>query len=163
MVIVYLELSEDAGFNFNWNAPFTASAWVNATTESLGQCIISWNSRDDMLQASYAAMMYGNGNFGAVAHGDGSVDVAFEKFPGINKWHHVAITFDGMKEVIYVDGEKDNEFPINLFVKADKIRIGSSGFNPENFIGYLNDVRLYNKALDSSGIKDLYQQGIKEL
>ncbi len=52
-----------------------------------------------------------------------------------------------MKEVVYVDGVKDNEFPLNLFVKADKIRIGSSGFEQENFTGYLSDVKLYNKAL----------------
>ncbi|MCW3786314.1 family 43 glycosylhydrolase [Plebeiibacterium sediminum] len=154
----YLELSESAKDNFNWNAPYSTSAWIYATTESIGQCIISWNSREDMLQASYVAMMYGNGNFGAIAHGDGSVDVAFENYPAVNKWHHVAVTFDGMKEVIYVDGQKDQEFPINLFVRADKIRIGSSGFEPENFTGYLNDVRLYNKALNKAEVEELYQQ-----
>ncbi len=151
----YLELSENAKANLNWNAPFTCSAWVYATQESIGQCIISWNSRDDMLQASYAAMMYGIGNFGAMAHGDGSVDLPFSNFPGINSWHHVTVTFDGMKEVVYVDGVMDNEFPLNLFVKANKIRIGSSGFEQENFTGYLSDVKLYNKALSADEVKGL--------
>ncbi len=159
----YLELSENAPDRLNWNAPFTVSAWVYANSKSIGQCIISWNSRDNMLQSSYAAVMYGEGNFGAVAHGDGAVDMSFTNYPGAKEWHHVTVTFDGMKEMIYVDGLLDNEMPLNLFVEADKISIGSSGFEPENFNGYISKVKLYNKVLNKEEVKALFiEDSIKE-
>ena len=154
----YLELSEKAPARLNWNAPFTVSAWVYANSKSLGQCIISWNSRANMLQSSYAAVMYGEGNFGAVAHGDGAVDMPFTKYPGEKEWHHITVTFDGMKESIYVNGQLDNEMPLNLFVDADLIRIGSSGFEPENFKGYIAGVNLFNKAMDKKEVLELYNQ-----
>ncbi|MCW3805383.1 family 43 glycosylhydrolase [Plebeiibacterium marinum] len=155
----YLELSKNAPDNFNWNAPFTVAAWIYPTEETIGQCILSWNSRDNMLQGSYASVMYGKGNFGAVAHGDGSVDMPFVTVPPLKEWTQIAVTFDGMKECIYVNGELDNEMPLNLFVEADKVKIGSSGFDPENFKGFIREARLYNKAMNKSEIENLYKEG----
>lgn len=140
----FLTLSEKAPRSLHWNAPYTVSAWVYNPEVGVGECLVSWNSRRNMLQASYAAMMYGTGPYGAVAHGDGYVDVAFNKVPEAGKWHHLAVTFDGMCEYVYVNGALDRQFPLMLFVEADQIMVGASGMQQENFIGSIADARLYD-------------------
>lgn len=140
----FLVLSEKASRSLDWNAPFTASAWVYNDEIGIGECIVSWNSRRNMLMSSYAAMMYGTGPYGAMAHGDGYVDLAYNKVPEAGKWHHIAVTFDGMCEYIYVNGELDRQFPLMLFVDSDRIMIGASGMPSENFTGSIVGVRLYD-------------------
>ncbi|MCU4162370.1 family 43 glycosylhydrolase [Carboxylicivirga caseinilyticus] len=154
----YYELSATPTQSLNWNSPFTASAWVYVSELQNGDCIIKWNSRDNMLQASYAAMMFGKGPFGAIAHGDGSVDMGFKETPSANQWHHVAISFDGMKESIYINGKLDREMPLMLFVESDTVLIGSSGFEMENFKGFIAKVQLYDKSMNSDDITRLYKQ-----
>ena len=36
--------------------------------------------------------------FGAVAHGDGAVDLAYKEVPAKDGWHHIVVTFDGSQE-----------------------------------------------------------------
>lgn len=154
----YLKLSKLAPSSLDWNAPFTASAWVYNPEVGHGECIIAWNSRENMLQSSYAAMMYGKGNYGAVAHGDGAVDLAFDQVPEVGKWHHLTVTFDGMCEYVYVDGRLDRCFPITLFVANDEIRIGSSGEESENFTSSIANVRLYDRFLTEKEITELMNE-----
>ncbi len=151
----YLRLSKPAPSSLDWNSAYTAAAWVYNPSVGNGECLIVWNTRDNMLQSSYAAMMYGKGNFGAVAHGDGYVDLPYEKVPLENQWHHIAITFDGMLEKVYVDGELNTDWPINLFVGSSTIIIGASGASGENFSGYMARIQLFDSALTAQGIVDL--------
>lgn len=150
----YLELSKPAPNSMDWNAPFTVSAWIYAEEITPGKCIMSWNTRDNMLQASYAALMYGSGPYGAMAHGDGYVDVGFNEVPETGRWHQITVTFDGMLETIYVNGVKDSTFPLHLFVDADTVRIGSSGVEQENFVGYIANAQLYNKAMTPEEVRE---------
>ena len=151
----YLLLTKPAPKTLDWNAPFTVSVWVYNPEIEFGECVVSWNSRRNMLQASYAALMYGTGPYGAVAHGDGYVDVAFNEVPEAGKWHHLAITFDGMCEYIYVNGQLDRQFPLMLFVKTEQIKIGASGEISENFTGSITGVRLYDGFSTGQQIKEI--------
>jgi xylan 1,4-beta-xylosidase len=150
-----LKLSKDAPLSLDWNSAYTAAAWVFNPSVEEGECLLVWNSRDNMLQSSYAAMMYGSGPFGAVAHGDGYVDLPYDTVPAANQWHHIAVTFDGMLENVYVDGKLNTQLPINLFVAAGTIRIGTSGEDSELFSGYMARLQLYDKALSAAEIADL--------
>lgn len=154
----YLEFTGDPPESLNWNSAYTAAVWVYNPETSPGECLLYWNSRENMLQASYAALMYGKENYGAVAHGDGAVDIPFKELPSPGTWHHIAATFDGMLECVYVDGRLDTRIPMNLFVKTDKIRIGASGENAENFTGYIARAQLYDKCLPKEEIQALIEQ-----
>jgi beta-xylosidase len=143
----YLKLSVKAPASLNWNSAFTASAWVYNPAVGNGECLMVWNSRDNMLQSSYAAMMYGTGGFGAAAHGDGAVDMPYKGIPSAGKWHHILLTFDGMLENIYVDGKLNNQLPISLFVESGDILIGASGEPSENYTGYIANAQLFDKAM----------------
>lgn len=153
-----LRLSKKAPESLSWNSPFTVSAWIYNPEIESGECIIVWNSRNDMLMGSYAAIMYGTGNYGAVAHGDGYLDIAFNNVPEKGKWHHIAVSFDGMLENVYVDGVLDTQLPVNMFVENGEILIGASGEPSENLTGYISNLRLYNKAMDLKEILEIMEE-----
>lgn len=143
----FLKLSQKAPASLDWNSAFTASAWVFNPEVGEGECLMVWNSRENMLQSSYAALMYGTSPFGAVAHGDGSVDLAYKTVPGKGKWHHIVVTFDGILENVYVDGKLNAQQPISLFVEKSDILVGASGEPSENFTGYIARAQLFDKAM----------------
>jgi Beta-xylosidase len=152
----YLQLSAKAPASLDWNAPFTASVWVKNPEIGMGECLMAWNSRENMLQSSYAALMYGTGNYGAVAHGDGAVDLSYKKVPEKGVWHHIAVTFDGVLENVYVDGKLNTQQPVTLFVEKGDILIGTSGEPSENFTGYIANAQLFDKAMTLNEISNLF-------
>ncbi|MBI9058322.1 MAG: family 43 glycosylhydrolase [Labilibaculum sp.] len=151
----FFKLSESAPNSLSWNSSYTVSSWVFNPKIGDGECLITWNSRENMLQGSYSALMYGKSNFGAVAHGDGSVDLAYKEIPEASKWHHIVLSFDGMVESVYVDGVLNTQQPINLFVKNSDILIASSGFYAENYTGYISNSQLFNRVLTEQEIIEL--------
>jgi xylan 1,4-beta-xylosidase len=154
----YLKLSVIAPDNLNWNSAYTASTWVynpSALSSSAGaECLLVWDSRDNMLMSSYAALMYGSNSYGAVAHGAGYADIAYSQMPTVKKWHNITVTFDGMYEKIYVDGVINNQQELNLFVQNSSIIVAASGNTAENFSGYISSARLYDYALTGQAVID---------
>jgi len=151
----YLRLSKKAPACLDWNSPFTASVRVYNPETGSGECLMVWNKRDNMLQSSYAALMYGTGNYGAVAHGDGAVDLPWKEVPVKGKWHHIVVTFDGVLESVYVDGKLNTQTPRSLFVAGGDILIGASGESSENFSGYIANARLYDRAMTADEVMKL--------
>lgn len=151
----FFKLSEPAPNSLSWNSSYTVSSWVFNPEIGDGECLITWNSRENMLQGSYSALMYGKSNYGAVAHGDGSVDLAYNEIPEASKWHHIALSFDGMIEKVYVDGILNTQQPINLFVKNSTILIGASGFYLENYTGCISNSQLFSRVLTKQEIIEL--------
>ena len=151
----YLKLSGKAPASLDWNSSFTASAWVYNPDIEMGECLISWNSRENMLQSSYAALMYGSGNYGAMAHGDGAVDLPYKEIPVKAQWHHILVTFDGALENVYVDGKLNTQTPISLFVEKGDILIGASGEPSENLTGYIASAQLYDRSMTQDEVVKL--------
>ena len=79
----------------------------------------------------------------------------------LDKWQQVALTCEYGKDArVYLDGEligvgkADQEFAANnlpLLIGCDPF------FNMEYFIGDMDDVRVYNRALSGQEIKELYE------
>ena len=152
-----LRLSVKAPGSLAWNSSYTASVWAYNPEIGNGECLMVWNSRDNMLMGSYAALMYGTGTFGAVAHGDGYIDLPYKTVPSKGKWHHIAVTFDGMIENVYVDGKLNTQTPMSLFVQNSWINIGESGEPSENFTGYIANAQLFDQALTQDEVDSLMQ------
>jgi len=139
-----IELSVPAPRQLSWNGAYTIEVDVLNPEIGEGECLVSWNSRDNMLMNSYSAVYYGSSNYGAVAHGDGYTDLSYGTLPKAGEWHTIKVTFDGMVERVYVDGALDREMPMTLFVEPSKILIGTSGEPWEFFSGYISGVRIYD-------------------
>lgn len=84
-----------------------------------------------------------------------------------NRWHFVVGVSTGQPGAkIYVDGVPEGSEIVNgTFVSADTavtLKIGHT-WNPAGdnyFTGYIDDVRVYNRALSPSEVKQLYNTGI---
>jgi len=78
-----------------------------------------------------------------------------------NTWYHVAMTYDGSALRLYVNGNPDVSVPATgpINVTANPFRIGSDGSGPWNFIGRIDEVSLYNRALSMVEIQAIYGAG----
>jgi PKD repeat protein len=73
----------------------------------------------------------------------------------VNTWTHLAATYDGSTQRLYVNGQLAGSRPqAGTIVASDgKLRIGGSSIaNDEHFTGYVDEVRVYNRALTQSEI-----------
>ncbi|MBL0082304.1 MAG: hypothetical protein IPP37_07655 [Saprospiraceae bacterium] len=77
-------------------------------------------------------------------------------------WWHVTMVHDGADDVIYVNGQEVNRKPAPGKLNATT-RSLCFGNNPieggQYFIGALDNVKIYNKALTGEEINQLYQTG----
>ena len=78
----------------------------------------------------------------------------------IGKWQHIALTFNGTETIFYYNGQKRHiwgsrkrltQNPCALFIGYDPWEMD------EYFIGDMDDVRLYNRALSEKEIQELYK------
>lgn len=73
-----------------------------------------------------------------------------------HRWYHIALTWDGTKYVVFVDGvEKATDSYAGLSSLGGVADIGNSGnpaYRDESFVGLIDEVRIYNRALDANDI-----------
>jgi chitodextrinase len=77
-------------------------------------------------------------------------------------WWYVTMVHDGTSDIIYVNGQQTNIKPVNTKLNSTSLPLGF-GNNPveggQYFIGALDTVKLYNKALTAGEIDQLYLTG----
>ena len=72
------------------------------------------------------------------------------------RWHHVAGTWDGVTQRLYIDGvEIASQEPGGVLGNTSNVEMGSGS---EPFNGMLDEVRIYNRALMKAEIKALLQR-----
>ncbi|MFC1712883.1 LamG domain-containing protein, partial [Candidatus Poribacteria bacterium] len=81
------------------------------------------------------------------------------------EWHHIAATYDEEMLRIYVDGEPDgqqarNTTPDNNDAPLTIAAVFETGGSP--LTGALDDVGLFNVALEEDDIKEIMERGLKE-
>ncbi|MDP2676320.1 MAG: LamG domain-containing protein [bacterium] len=91
-------------------------------------------------------------------------DFSANLFFAADTWYHVVYRRLGTLLEIYVDGalvDSRNDFSGNLRLTGSdgEVRIGGQG-GSSGFIGTIDEVRMYNRALDTSEIRRLYTVGI---
>ena len=82
-----------------------------------------------------------------------------------NRWHYVALTYDGNLLSLYIDGKiqdikiTDNAkpdsstiYPVSIGVKSS----ARSGF----FIGEVDEINIWNRPLDEGELKSVYESGV---
>jgi chitodextrinase len=77
-------------------------------------------------------------------------------------WWYVTMVHDGTSDIIYVNGEEVNKLPAPGKLNTTGLSLGM-GNNPiegkQYFIGGLDEVKIYNKALTGGEIKQLFNSG----
>lgn len=127
----------------------------------------------------YFSILYGSqvGNINSQSWMNGTQSIS------LNEWHQVAVTVDETgRAKIYVDGKLDKDSGGPLFynyIPGKDVRIGSllnnldnadgnngyawrSGAQWKGFVGYIDDVKMYNYTLTTSQIEKMYAEAISE-
>jgi Ca2+-binding RTX toxin-like protein len=72
-----------------------------------------------------------------------------------NAWSHLSMTFDGEELRLYVDGELvDSEESWGVIASEGKLRIGCAPKWEDGFTGRIDEVRIYDRALDAGELAE---------
>ena len=152
----------------------TISAWIRTSTNNsaVNKGIVSWGTNLTTQKWTFR-VQNSNGTPGTIRiEANGGYFVGNTVVTD-TEWHHVAVTWanDGSPDIqdakLYVDGVLDAEFgnvdtppsasqsiAINTASIAD-VRIGDNFQTTHNWDGWMDDVRIYDEALDAEAIADL--------
>lgn len=137
------------------NAAQSISAWVRFAGASSTQSLVALTG-----SSSAVTLGLGSGNVRVLKNSGSLVSTTA---PSTGTWHHVAYTWDGSTNTLYVDGvaagtsstAHDSSAVTAAFIGATS---ASAGF----LNGSLDDVRIYSRALSASEVASLssgYQAG----
>jgi len=143
--------------NFNYTDKFSLTAWVNAKSEN--GTILSRMTPVEQGDGYYVHLQDGHIQVNLVKRWlDDSTRVeTVDRLP-LNKWHHVAVTYDGSRLAsgihVFLDGA-----PLELNIKLDRInqtfatkeplRIGGG---QSNFAGVIDEVQVYSRDLSAGEV-----------
>ncbi|MEZ5326372.1 MAG: LamG domain-containing protein [Verrucomicrobiales bacterium] len=140
----------------------TISFWMKGgDIQNANATLVSWGSTANTTR--WGIRVGGSGNIRTEVAGSGSEGTAYLLD---DEWHHVAVVFadDGTPNiediVFYVDGELDDLSVVgNTAVNTsgeNTVRIGASRtLANRGFTGLMDDVRIYDLALDQDGVKEV--------
>jgi Concanavalin A-like lectin/glucanases superfamily len=74
----------------------------------------------------------------------------------VNSWTHLAATYDGSTLRLFVNGVEVDSLALSgaIVTTANPLRIGGNGVWGEFFQGLIDEVRIYNRALSATEIRD---------
>ncbi|MEM7331767.1 MAG: LamG-like jellyroll fold domain-containing protein, partial [Chloroflexota bacterium] len=129
---------------------FTAMAWFNASSIGGGSQVLIAQQDNEGTGRSWI-YLDGAGRVSTFLGGQGR---GSSFVVGADKWHHVAITYNGDELRLYVDGQVGlNEELESLESTLGDIIIGShKGQAAQFFNGYIDEVSIYNRALSEEQI-----------
>ena len=142
---------------------FTLSAWVYSDAEdySYGYLI---NKGRDIEDGAYRLCVK---SVGATNEYGGINDAYIEGNPQVGVWHMITGTVEGDQAKYYLDGVLMDERTLSnpfVYMNTEPLTLGMHYYAgvPDMWayplLGVLDDVRIYNRVMSSSEIKELYYQ-----
>ncbi|MBU2525390.1 MAG: hypothetical protein KKC03_02170 [Bacteroidetes bacterium] len=153
----------DAGNNHNLDPNhFTIGAWVKISGSGSVFSKINESLTDgynlEITPARFVRFYYSNMGMQTISS---SVPLSQDK------WHHIAVTYDGSLLSIYLDGELDQSLSIarGPLSNSYNFLIGASGHKiPNQFLdGNIDELRIWNKALSVEQIRLLMNQELTNM
>jgi Concanavalin A-like lectin/glucanases superfamily len=148
-----------ASSELNFEEEFTLEAWVRPTSSTDKNApIVGKTTGGGSGSKSLSYYLYaGNSEskpYGEVQHslGTGKQANAATAPPGAT-WTHLALTYDGAKERLYVNGvQVDDEATAAPVTTTGELQIGAETEHSEYFSGRIDEVRIYNRVLNSAEV-----------
>jgi hypothetical protein len=157
----------DTSININKSAMASMSmgAWVFATANGLGP--------------GGKILSHDNGNFGRTLGLDNRGDSPGTDFaafggPGVavvdandpasplGQWVHLAVVYDGANSGLYINGVLDSSFVDNTTTAPGLtagLFIGTNNYFNEDFVGLMDDVFVFDRALSASEVSQIANTG----
>lgn len=92
--------------------------------------------------------------------GEAITQLSKEKI-SLGEWHHFVLTYDYDSSALYLDGELQHKIAKKYetqFLEGDSIIVGNrvNEFNTRFFLGAIDDIEIYNRALNTEEVQQLY-------
>lgn len=138
----------------NVTSAYTLVTWVKFLNGSNGNAYMVSLSNNVRLSR------YNAGTFDCATRDGASVwqSLSSSITPTPNQWYQVACTYDGTTRKIYVDGVEKNSGLFTNAVTNNSMQLGWADASAA-IGGVLDDVRIYNRSLSASELKQLYNMG----
>jgi hypothetical protein len=140
----------------NITSAITVSAWINPSSiDNWDRIVVKSHTSDEAPYTMWGLLFDGQKRarmevaIGGNQHGaDGTSIIP------TNAWTHVAVTYDGTAQKVYVNGALETTVPVSGSIDTNNmpLSLGRSGFGGSNFTGLMDEVRVYNVALDQTQI-----------
>jgi hydrogenase maturation factor HypE len=103
------------------------------------------------------ALYSANGSNRPAGHVHTSADVGVNGTAAVptNAWTHLALTYDGNTMRLFVNGVQASSIAAGspVLASANAFRIGGNSSWGEYFVGLIDEVRVYNRALTANEIQ----------
>jgi autotransporter-associated beta strand protein len=146
-------------------AKHSVEIWVFQGNVRDQESVVSWGKRQGPDQ-TFAGFRYGaDPDFGAIARWAVS-ESGFSSVPPPGQWHHLAYTYDGKTQSVYVDGKLDNQRSVGLLDAHDMLPIhlgaeicGDLKLEGQfsHYSGALAKVRVHSGALGPDEVRRNYE------
>ncbi len=134
-------------------APRSLCAWARSESLAPGyRWIASWGT-----PAGNQAMFIGMRGTHLVGGGFGGpeFDVSVADFWDTGRWHHIALTYDGVTARLYADGTEKASAAKHWSLTPGAAYIGKQVNGAEYWNGLIDDVMIHNRALSADEVRAL--------
>lgn len=132
----------------------TVEAWVYPTAMPSGWSTILLKEQTGGLTYALYANSDGNRPNQTISVGGSDKQLSVGSRLTVNTWTHLAATYDGVTQKLYVNGSLAGSRPQagRIAVSDGKLRIGGNSVWGEYFTGRIDEVRVYNRPLTQAEI-----------
>lgn len=157
----YINVPDNSTFDFSSASGVTIATWVRQEQNTSGYILIKMGvggSSDDEYSLSLNELGYVTGAFNSPT----TFKVVSTKFPiALNTWNHIVLIWNKADSKIsfYVNAVMDtsvNSSVTSIQNTTQPLRIGKPQHTANSFIGSIDDIRIYNRALSYQEIQILY-------
>jgi hypothetical protein len=143
------------------NGPYSVSVWFRTGIWNQEMTIMGYGPSNTPLACNYVKTLINRG----MVHYHWNFDFQFTNNSYSGIWTHLVITYDGGTERYYINGSLISSWPHAtrpLIINPSILSLGARVINASNndvreyFNGSIDEVRIYNRTLNSAEIVSLY-------
>jgi hypothetical protein len=146
-----------SGFPFVEDMNWSVFSWIKTSASSGNIFSIGDNGK-----VFSRLSIFGTGRMETIYYNPSSRVLSSVSRIDDNKWHHVGLSYNGTHLSMFVDGV------LNSNALTDPIEIScgsgfSAGYKPgsaSNFFGRMDEIKVYNRSLNSSEVLEMYNSGL---
>jgi len=146
-----IEANNVTGFP-SGNAARSVSVWVKMASAPITGAIVMWGTG----ASNQAFVLYPNYTELAIATYGAPVPTGYNFT--LNQWTHIVVTHDGTTTKIYADNVLVYSFAYTYNTATNSFVIGNVAWGEEPFHGSIDQVRVFNTALNPLEVESLYRE-----
>ena len=156
----YVAVANSTSLDISGTA-ITISLWLNTPQGYISALTKPWNN--GVMSSPYHQYAIETQNYEVTFYfGNGATQYRYDMAnPEPNQWHHFVYTYDGTNVKGYRDNVEVLSIPqtVALVARGNPLRMGLDTAGIQPYSGYLDDVRIYSRALSATDVEALYEIG----